>query len=718
MSISIEEVFVAIFSDVYTYDYKYKELKSNQKLNIMNYPYPLRKLVYDNYYMIHDINKDCLTMNELEMIKDNDPDVKYIKNINKQADIFKDEINDYSDDNINVYNHLTEEDYLFINGDDNDKNHMMLSRIVKYNKTVLNTKDSVWNINYYLSNNVRPKNNYQTEILFNVIDYENLNKIDTKYLTYISFDILINRFVYNTSDLFDLAKQLGIYCETYDNDKMNTLINEYVDINSKDKYLFIFDKDVIKYQFEKVANYYLNSKNKLYKTIYLCSLYKNKEEIDKLYNTIDICKNYKLNDDKIHRNTFIKLLYKLFAKCYKSVENLEQYIDYFDDKYSVVNYYLELCKTFEISIEKETIETLMKPYCERYDNNYKELTDPKYKKLNNTETDEETNIIIKENNNFKEQLTKLINNLLSVIYKITFNIYNIKYYSIFRFSENFVIMLNNIFKFCVKNKSFSSLLNVVKQDDKYNYNYFETYGIEAYKSLLYDILDEDISNNKHEYKEYFSEVIEMLKNEEIYKDDEDSIDIIRNECVDTKQHTLGYYYIKAYKCIPMLEIYTDPEIENLSSIWRELTSFETPLEMTNKKYYDYMIKNNGKRRPSNITAIYSYFSNTAENKLIFIQNDETLDKPAKLRYIIPIEYEKVKEFITEDLDTNDICMFTTISNADWKKIANDNDRIDVVAFSDIKNVYKERTNFKKLIEFFKDAIELKFDCELTDELEV
>ena len=717
MSISIEEVFAAVFADIYTYDSKYKELKSNTKLNVMNYPYPLRRLIYDNYYMIHDLNKDCLTLKELEEIKDKDPEVKYIRNLRNQNDIFKNRANNYEDDNINVFNHLTEEDYNYINSDDNDRKHTSLKFIVKYNKSVLNTENDVWNINYYYANNIQPINNtYDNNILYNVIDYENLNKVDIKYITYSDFRILVKRFVSDTNSLFDLSKHLGIYSETVCFDKMNTLINEYIQIKMNNETLFDFDAEIIKYRYETIINYYLNSSRKLDNNIFLCSLYGNKEEIEKLYNKIYTCyySNNRLKLD--YKDIFIRLLYQLFAKCYKSINDIDNFAEYFDNKYDIVNYYMKTCRDYNIAIEKEILERLMKPYYDKYYNKFNELKEEKYNVKISEELDEETQNIIKDNNRYNNSLSNLIKNLITDINNISFNVFDIKCFNLFYTSKDFdKILLSEILAKCVKDKSFKDFLNVVKQGDEHVNIYEKDDGIYIYACFLYKLLKTDIDNNKHDYKEYFAEIIEMLKNEELYKDNEDSINYVRNEWVEDQEHTLGYCYIKAYKCVPLLEIYTDPEFENLANIWENMTSFETPLEMTNKKYYDYMIKNNGKRRPSNITAIYSYFSNTAENKLIFIQNDETLDKPAKLRYIIPIEYEKVKEFITEDLDTNNICIFTTISNNDWKKIANDNDRIDVVAFSDIKNVYKERTNFKKLIEFFKDAIEMKFDCKLTIE---
>ena len=96
----------------------------------------------------------------------------------------------------------------------------------------------------------------------------------------------------------------------------------------------------------------------------------------------------------------------------------------------------------------------------------------------------------------------------------------------------------------------------------------------------------------------------------------------------------------------------------MEETWRNYVNNDVPAEISKYSYYDYMIRNNGSRRPKNITALYTYLSNTAENKIIFINNDNTLDKPARLRYIIPINYDKVKDFLAEELITNDISLLT------------------------------------------------------------
>ena len=151
----------------------------------------------------------------------------------------------------------------------------------------------------------------------------------------------------------------------------------------------------------------------------------------------------------------------------------------------------------------------------------------------------------------------------------------------------------------------------------------------------------------------------------------------------------------------------------MEETWRKYVNNDVPAEISKYSYYDYMIRNNGSRRPKNITALYTYLSNTTENKIIFINNNNTLDKPARLRHIIPINYDKVKDFLAEELITNDISLLTQVSNKDWEKIAGGNDRIDTIAFSDCKDIYRNRTPLKKLLEFFKTAIEMEFNTTIT-----
>lgn len=182
------------------------------------------------------------------------------------------------------------------------------------------------------------------------------------------------------------------------------------------------------------------------------------------------------------------------------------------------------------------------------------------------------------------------------------------------------------------------------------------------------------------------------------------------------KRVLASYWIEYMRIEPPLSIYPSPMDYDLAKDWERLFSADTPMEMLDRRYYDYMLRNDGKKRPQNITAMYSYFSNSEFNKIIFISTDDVLDKPAKLRFIIPVSFDVVKEFLTEDLDIGGLCKFTRITNDDWTKITGGKDRIDVVAFSNVKNVYGEYSKMSELIEYFKSSIEVKFDITLNKDL--
>jgi hypothetical protein len=133
------------------------------------------------------------------------------------------------------------------------------------------------------------------------------------------------------------------------------------------------------------------------------------------------------------------------------------------------------------------------------------------------------------------------------------------------------------------------------------------------------------------------------------------------------------------------------------------------MEMLSMKYYDYMVKSNGVKRNPNQTIMYSYFSNSNENKLIFCKSDVELLDPAIPRYYIPVEFKKLKQYLHEDLLTTDICMFTQLTKNDWEKVAGGKEDIDIVAFNDMKNVYRERMPLKEVIKYLIDNIEIEFD---------
>ena len=182
------------------------------------------------------------------------------------------------------------------------------------------------------------------------------------------------------------------------------------------------------------------------------------------------------------------------------------------------------------------------------------------------------------------------------------------------------------------------------------------------------------------------------------------------------QRPLSSYWIEFFKEEPLLELYTDPKIYNLAREWKIYFDIDIPKEMTDLKYYEYIIKNNGQKHPKNITAIYTYFSNSEFNKIIFVSTDDVLDKPAKLRYIIPFGFDSIKEFLTEELNISKLCKFTRITNDDWNKISGGHDRINTITFSNVKNAYGEYSKLFELIEYFKSSIEVKYNITLMTDI--
>lgn len=169
---------------------------------------------------------------------------------------------------------------------------------------------------------------------------------------------------------------------------------------------------------------------------------------------------------------------------------------------------------------------------------------------------------------------------------------------------------------------------------------------------------------------------------------------------------------------PPLKLYIKPNENcgsynvNCARLWeRYVNAHTTPKEMTSLSYYEYMIKTNGKKRNPNHTTLYTFFSNTDENKIIFCRSDVELMAPARPRYSISVDYSILKPFLHEELDTNNICSFTHLTKDDWNKVTGGRDDFDIVCFSEMKNIYRERTPLKNVLEHFVTAISLQFDVE-------
>ena len=180
-------------------------------------------------------------------------------------------------------------------------------------------------------------------------------------------------------------------------------------------------------------------------------------------------------------------------------------------------------------------------------------------------------------------------------------------------------------------------------------------------------------------------------------------------------------WIKVYHEEPPIELYVSPNTTcgsyncSPANVWRNYVSQDTvPNEMKSMSYWQYMISTSGKRRNPNHTVAYSFFSNSECNKIVFIRAISELTTPAKQRFNIPVDFDDLKTFLTEELITNDICSFKKLTNDDWNKIAGGNNGLDVVVFSEVKNIYNERTPLRQVLDYLKENIEIKFDVQVDE----
>lgn len=189
---------------------------------------------------------------------------------------------------------------------------------------------------------------------------------------------------------------------------------------------------------------------------------------------------------------------------------------------------------------------------------------------------------------------------------------------------------------------------------------------------------------------------------------------------DNKLAYLGMLYIKRFHEEPPLVLYGSPNT-NISGntnkkMWNKyVNDSTTPKEMTDMFFWKFMIKNNGNKRSEKSTSIYTFFSNSLENKIIFVKSDVVLDSPAVLRVDIPIEFNKLKSYLHEGIETNNICMFTELTANDFNKISGGRGDIDCVVFSDRKNVYCERTPLRNVMKHLLESIEVEYEIEINSE---
>lgn len=261
--------------------------------------------------------------------------------------------------------------------------------------------------------------------------------------------------------------------------------------------------------------------------------------------------------------------------------------------------------------------------------------------------------------------------------------------------------------------------------------HIRTYNQNFVKSLLYNnqlkhmfeiCLPRDLSNsfdeiyNKVVDEKYVMNAVESSKFLAAYimSTSELQFEDVYKLVFDGDYTNLGCIWIENKHCDPPFELWPTTPNKKLQDAYIEYISSTLPQEYTERRFYDYMMKNKSKRS-TDCTAIYTLFSNNNEHKIIFIDDNNLLESPAKKRMTIPIKYELVKTFFGEELDTNNVTMLSKISGSDFDKICGGNHLIDCFVYSDIKNIYRERTPLKQILDFFVNVMQIKFNIKVTYE---
>jgi hypothetical protein len=259
------------------------------------------------------------------------------------------------------------------------------------------------------------------------------------------------------------------------------------------------------------------------------------------------------------------------------------------------------------------------------------------------------------------------------------------------------------------------------------------YNQKSVISLCMRNLNEIIPSNEYKYPAYYVDVLETIINmcsrngdsrkclELITKYDAFNIPVENRDYVmeykdDGK--TFMHLWIEYFKEEPPMVLYHSPHIStrslSLPQIWSRFVGTDVPNEMKDMRAWNYMRKH-GVRRPVNITTVYKLFTNSIENKLVFIDGNVYLDAPAVKICDLPIEYKQLKRYLVEELDINDVCLLTTINSEEWNMVAPNTPIYDIVVLSD-RITRIRRVPLKKVIEFVTTAIKVEFDIDpLTDE---
>jgi len=655
MSIKSEKILSLLFPDIFEFDERHNEFCSKRKIEIKNNPFPVRSIFYLCYPKVRDSSEQFrLSKSEFNRIMDSDKEVTFIE--------FD---GNFSEEPLN---HLIKDDFDYLSlKDPKDRKYFEISKIVKYSISTLKpfmsvSRDSSVNSENELSDIEKSgvSSEWNINFFFRHGIFPVSRRFDSETFSKVADYDLLRSFGKNIN-YQTILKRFGQKSLKTLTEELNLdgsfLISEYLKLLKHSQKL-LNDLSVLKSESDPD----MIDPEELEKAIQ-----KRNEKIAKIESELndipDFLKTLEFDEFAI-RNSLNNCL---------SVGFLPKQKDLFI-KYATQKNILELIKPFEQNgIPLDDIA--------------KKLVSFDYLKL-------------------IQEFIRGIKRLTNPVYEI------IKRFKPFTFSMVF------------RKIDWIPSENELKDFETFDFSFVQ-FVLDSHRELLNWILENlktkdfkvilmwlsEMLQRKLDILDFIHSSLENLSEQQ----KEEKLDRFRNEFYLGRP--LASFWIEHMKSEPPVEIYTNPLIYDLGREWRQNCSVEVPKEMTNKKYYDYMLKN-GTKRPQNISAMYSYFSNSEFNKIIFVSTDDVLDKPAKLRFIIPVDFELVKEFLTESIDISGLCKFTRITNDDWNKISGGHDRIDTVAFSNVKNIYGEYSKLSEVIEFFKSAIEIKFNLNLQNTSEM
>ena len=247
-----------------------------------------------------------------------------------------------------------------------------------------------------------------------------------------------------------------------------------------------------------------------------------------------------------------------------------------------------------------------------------------------------------------------------------------------------------------------------------NYKYF--FEDNDYIINVADYFDEICDCYIQDINKYMKSFIKS-KSKLTYYDVVDKIKNIRGIIINEHHFdNLACMWCQYRKENPPFDMWPPTPNRELQATYRKYVSEDLPKEYLDVKYYKYMMKNRFNKFDDSCTLIYTLLSNNIENKIIFTSGKLLLDDEfAKLRYLIPMKYSDVQTFCCEELDTNNISMLTSLNSYDFSKVSGGEPKIDCFVYSDMKNIYRERTPLQKVLNFFKDALEMKFNINLIEQ---